>query len=107
MVQWVKKSPAIQETQVRFLSQEDSLEEEMATHFSILVWEIPWTDKPGGLQSMGSQGVRHDQAQHSSIIEFWLLVPDLTWAFSEEERGSIVNLETKLSILSGFPKGSA
>ena len=70
MVQWVKKSPAIQETQVRFLSQEDSLEEKMATHFSILVWEIPWTDKPGGLQSMGSQGVRHDQAQHSVIIEF-------------------------------------
>ena len=43
------------ETQVRSLSWEDPLEEEMATHFSILAWEIPWTEEPGGLQSMGSQ----------------------------------------------------
>ena len=40
---------------VRFLGQEDPLEEEMATHFSILAWEIPWTEEPGGLQSMGPQ----------------------------------------------------
>ena len=48
----------MQETQemwVRSLSQEDPLEEEMATHSSILAWEIPWTEEPGGLQSMGSQ----------------------------------------------------
>ena len=43
----------MQETQVRSLSQEDPLEEEMATHSSILAWEIPWTEEPGGLQSMG------------------------------------------------------
>ena len=49
-----------QETQVQSLSWEDSLEEEMATHSSILVWEVPWTGEPGGLQSMGSQRVRHD-----------------------------------------------
>ena len=42
------------------LGQEDPLEEEMATHFSILAWEIPWTGKPGGLQSMGSQRVRYN-----------------------------------------------
>ena len=42
------------------LGQEDSLEEEMATHSSILAWRIPWTEEPGGLQSMGSQRVRHD-----------------------------------------------
>ena len=42
------------------LGQEDSLEKELATHSSILAWEIPWTEKPGGLQSMGSQRVGHD-----------------------------------------------
>ena len=42
------------------LDQEDSLEEEMATHFSVLAWKIPWTEEPGGLQSMGSQRVGHN-----------------------------------------------
>ena len=46
--------------QVQFLGQEDPLEEGMATHSSILAWKIPWTEKPGGLQSMGLQRVRHD-----------------------------------------------
>ena len=49
-----------QETQVRSLGQEDALEKEMATHSSILVWKIPWTEEPGGLQSMGSQRVGHN-----------------------------------------------
>ena len=49
-----------QETQVQSLDQEDLLEEEMATHSSILAWKIPWTEEPGGLQSMGSARVRHD-----------------------------------------------
>ena len=44
--------------QVQFLSQENSLEKEMATHSSIVAWEIPWTEEPGGLQSMGSQKSR-------------------------------------------------
>ena len=48
--------------QVRSLSQEDALEEGMTTHSSILAWRIPWTEEPGGLQSMASQRVRHDQA---------------------------------------------
>jgi len=56
----VKSLPAMQETQVRFLGWEDLLEEEMATHFSILAWRIPWTEEPGGRQSMGSQRVGHD-----------------------------------------------
>ena len=51
----VKNLPEVQETWVRFLDWEDSLEKEMATHSSILPWEIPWTEDPGGLQSMGSQ----------------------------------------------------
>ena len=55
----VKNPPAVQETRVRFLRQEDSLEEEMATNSSILAWKIPWTEEPGGLQSIGSQRVGH------------------------------------------------
>ena len=60
MAQTVKNLPAMQETRVRSLSQEDPLEKRMATHSSILAWRIPWTEVPGGLQSMGSQGVRHE-----------------------------------------------
>ena len=56
----IKNLPAMQETGVQSLGQEDPLEKEMATHSSILAWEIPWTDKPGGLQSMGLQRVRRD-----------------------------------------------
>ena len=54
----VKNPPAMQETQVRSLGQEDPLEQGMATHSSILAWRIPWTEEPGGLQSMGSQKSR-------------------------------------------------
>ena len=50
-----KNLPAKQETQVQSLGLEDSLEKEMATHSSILAWEIPWKEKPGGLQSLGSR----------------------------------------------------
>ena len=60
MVQMVKNLPATQETWVQSLGQEDPLEKEMDTHSSILAWRIPWTEKPGGEQSMGSQRVRHD-----------------------------------------------
>ena len=55
IAQSVKNLPAKQETQVRFLGQEDPLEKEMAIHSSILAWKFPWTEEPGGLQSMGSQ----------------------------------------------------
>ena len=56
----VKSLPVMQETWVRFLVQEDPLEKEMALHSSVLTWEIPWTEEPGGLQSMGSQRVGHN-----------------------------------------------
>ena len=56
--QFVNHLPAMQETQVQFLSQEDPLEKGMATHSSILAWGIPWTEEPGGLQSMGSRKSR-------------------------------------------------
>ena len=56
----VKNLPAMQETQVQFLGQEDPLENEMATHSSILAWEILWTEEPVGLESVGSQRVGRD-----------------------------------------------
>ena len=56
----VKNLPAVWKTHVRSLNQEDPLEEGMATHSSILVWRMPWTEEPGGLQSLGSETVGHD-----------------------------------------------
>ena len=55
MAQTVKNLPAMQETPVRSLGWEDPLEKGMATHSSILAWRVPWTEEPGGLQSMGLQ----------------------------------------------------
>ena len=60
VVQMVKNLPAVWEDQVRSLGWEDSLEKKMATHSSIFAWRIPWTEEPGGLQSMGSQRVGHN-----------------------------------------------
>ena len=60
MAQMVKHLPEVQETRVQSLDWENLLEKEMATHSSILAWKIPWTEEPDGLQSMGSQRVRHD-----------------------------------------------
>ena len=55
LAQSVKNQPAVQEAQVQFLGREDPLEKETATHSRILAWRTPWTEEPGGLQSMGSQ----------------------------------------------------
>ena len=55
VAQTVKNPPAVQETQVQSLGWEDLLEKGMVTNYSILAWRIPWTEEPGGLQSMGSQ----------------------------------------------------
>ena len=55
-----QRLPAMQETRVLSLGQEDPLEKEMATHSSTLAWKIPWTEEPGRLQPMGSQTVGHD-----------------------------------------------
>ena len=60
MAQMVKNLPAMLETQVQSLNQKDPWEKEMATHSSILALEIPWTEEPGRLQSMGSQKVGHN-----------------------------------------------
>ena len=74
-----KNLPAVQETQVPPLHQEDSLEKGKAAHSSISAWRIPWTEKPGGPQSMGSQRIKHDWAtnthtrklQNASFFFFW------------------------------------
>ena len=60
VAQMVKRLSIMQETWVRSLGWQDLLEKEMATHSSILAWRIPWMEEPGGLQSRGSQRVRHD-----------------------------------------------
>ena len=60
MAQKIKNLSAIKEMWVQSLGWEETLEKEMATHSSILAWRIPWTEEPGGLQSTGSQRVRHD-----------------------------------------------
>ena len=60
VAQMVKNLPAMQETWFQSLGEEDLLEKEMATHSSILAWTIPWTEEPGGLQSMRSKRVGHD-----------------------------------------------
>ena len=79
----VKNLPINVETQktwVRSLGQEDPLEKEMSTHFSILAWKIPWTEEPGRLQSMGSQKVNHDSEHVCTmpsthcILEFYLVL---------------------------------
>ena len=67
----VKNPPAVQETQeaqVRSLGQEDPLEVEMATHSSVLAWRVPWTEEPGGLQSMGHK--ESDTTEHLSSSTF-------------------------------------
>ena len=86
--QMIKNPPAMQEPSVWFLGWEDPLEKGMATHSSILAWRIPWIEEPGGLQSMGSQRVRHDwvtnthtqASAHSSDCETCL--PQTGWKFA-------------------------
>ena len=67
VAQTVKRLPAKWETWVRSLGGEDHLEKEMATHFSTLSWKIQSTEEPGGLQSMGSQRIRHDCAYRHAL----------------------------------------
>ena len=60
VAQMVKYRPAMWETRVRSLGQEDPLEKGMATHSNILAWRVPWTEEPGGVPSMGSQRIGHN-----------------------------------------------
>ena len=80
LAQMVKNLPAVQETGVWSLGQEDSLQKGMAAHSRILAWRIPWTEEPGRLQSMGSHRVKHDWAtntltlNHATRASAWLVL---------------------------------
>ena len=83
--QMVKNLPALQETQVQSLGQEDPLEEEMATHSSILAWRIPWTEEPGGLQSMGLQRVGHDWVTNFHFSTFFQKMFNFYFLFTTDQ----------------------
>ena len=68
MAQTVKNEPAMWDTEVQSLGQENPLEKKMATHCNILAWRIPWTEKPSGLQSVGSQRVKHNCNSHFHVL---------------------------------------
>ena len=77
----VKNQTTIQKTRAQSLGQEDPLEKGMATHSSILAWRIPWVEKPGRLQSMGSQRVGHNRATNTFFF------------ISEKHRGNLYSIE--------------
>ena len=84
VAQRLKHLPAMRGTQVWSLGWEDPLEKEMATHYSILAWRIPWMEEPGGLQSTGSQRVGHDRVTSLSLFfrygcENWTIKKDECW----------------------------
>ena len=87
VAQMVKCLPTIWETWVQSLSWEDPLEKEMATHSNIFAWKIPWTKEPGGLQSMGTQRVRHVMPVLQFRLNYapWLLCNSI-YLFSEQRR---------------------
>ena len=72
VAQMVKRLPAMQETQFWFLGWEDPLEKEMATHSSILAWRIPWTEEPGGLQSIASHRVSTTEVTQHAHKGVWI-----------------------------------
>ena len=97
----VKILPAMWEVQVPFLGQEYSLEKGMATHSSILAWRIPWTEEPGGLQSVGSQRVGRDWATRFTTQSASAIHQDPLWS-QYRPRGvcPIPSLQVLLSMLS-------
>ena len=94
----VKRLPAMRETQVRSLNQEDPLEEGVATHPSTLAWRIPWTGKPSGRQSMGLQRVRHDGASNTPA-------GDITRALASPADHSLLSREGP-GVLTPRPSGT-
>ena len=78
----VKNLPAMQETWVSSLGREDLLEKEMATHSSILAWEMPWGEEPGRLQPTGSERVRHDLARTQHVRSYNLVLFQNCFGFS-------------------------
>ena len=87
-----------QEIRIWFPGQEDSLEKEVATHSSILAWEIPWTEEPGRLQSMGLQRVRHDFSSVQSLS--WVRLFATPWIAACQASLSITNSQSSLRLMS-------
>ena len=109
----VKNPPVMQETLVQFLGQEDPLEEGMATLSSVLAWRIPWTEEPGGLQSIGLQRVGHDRATftlgfpHSSAGKRMCLQCRRPWFDSWVGKIHWQRDRLPTSLFLGFPCSSA
>ena len=80
VAQTVKRLPAMRETRVLFLGQEDPLEKEMAIHSSTLAWKIPWMEEPDRLQSMGSQRGGHTERLHFHFIATLEKISPYRWA---------------------------
>ena len=85
MAQWLKKLPAKQAMLIRSLGQKDPLQKEMATHSSILAWDIPWTEEPGGLPSVGLHRVGHNLAIPCS--QFLTVSPEETQDVKIQDTG--------------------
>ena len=88
----INNPPAKQETQRSSLGQEDPLEKEMATHYSILVWKISWAEEPGGLQSMGLQKIRHNRVTKTTTVTIELLVLGIMLCSRFPELGYLTQL---------------
>ena len=87
MAETVKDLPAVWENWVQFLNEEDSLEKKMATHSSILAWEIPWTEEPGGLQSTG-----HKELDSTKQLTFSFLPVAHTYQCVHDQFSSVTQL---------------
>ena len=106
IAQLVKNLPAVQETWVQFLSWEDPLEKEMATHSSILTWRIPWTEEPGRLQSMRSQesdttyGLNHHHHHHTDTqnLSIWGFRGHIDHAQHPFTKASVSDLPNSVSM---------
>ena len=98
----VKRLPTMWETPVRSLGREDPLEKEMATHCSIHAWKIPRTEEPGGLQSLGSQRVRHDWATSLSLCIFIIVILNFQ-SHNSNNRRVVLMLSLFLQIVSFLP----
>jgi len=86
VAQMVKNPPTMQETRVRSLDQEESLEKGLATHSSVLAWKILWTEEPGGLQSMGSQKLDKTEQLTLSLLHIHTCICTYVYIYTHTQR---------------------
>ena len=105
MAQKENNLPTMQETWVQSLGREDPLEKGMATHSSILAWKIPWTEEPGGLESMKSRGARHDRAAktHSGNALLQSMQKQRDHAHAAERKAAVTGAEPTRSRIRSSP----